>query len=231
MGNQQPALFNNFISLCLKRGVICIKRKRKDYSKIKRPIYPITFTDNYYPPCPIAFEEWRYVDIDGVIKNYYLISNMGTLVNIKGQIIKPYQINSGYYIYKLYTGSIPKYKSILVQRLVMMTFHPIENPELFTVNHENRDPSENMDYNLSWMTQSENNLEKERNGHYFGSNNYHAIFNQQQLKIIVNELEKGTKYKDILNIIGIEDTPNNRDYIGNIKRGKTYQREIKLLNG
>ena len=208
-----------------------MKRNRKDYSKIKRPIYPITFTDNYYPPNPIAFEEWKYVDIEGVVKNYYLINNFGIIINIKGQILKPQLVNSGYYTYRLYTGTIPKYKTVLIHRLVMMTFHPIPNPNLYTVNHDNRDVSQNMDYNLSWMLQSENNSEKEKNSHYFGTNNYRATFNIQQLKIIVNELEKGTKYKDILNIIGIEDTPNNRDYIGNIKRGKTYQREIELLNG
>lgn len=166
--------------------MINISRKRKDFTKINKPIYPVTFAENYLPMCPIAFEEWKYVDIEGVVKNYYIISNMGTLMNIKGQVIKPYLLNTGYYVYKLYTGTVPKYKNILVHRLVMMTFCPIQNSEKYTVNHDNRDTSENMYYNLSWMSQSENNADRDRNGHYFGSNNYQALFDRKQLRIIVD---------------------------------------------
>lgn len=111
----------------------------------------------------------------------------------------------------------------------MMTFYPIPNPEKYTVDHLNMDPLVNEYWNMEWVDQKENNRRKNLNNHSHGVGNYQSIFNLDQLKIIVQELEKGTSYREILNIIGIEDTPNNRDYIGNIKRGKTYQREIREL--
>lgn len=167
-----------------------------------------------------------------MVPNYYLVNNFGEVKNIKGQYLKPILINSGYLVYALYTGrSNPKYKRVLAHRLVKMYFDPIENPEDYTVNHDDMDKLNNWEDNLTWMTQSENNMERERNYHLYGTGNYHAAFNLSQLKIILEELDKGTRYKDILNIIGVEDTENNRDYIGNIKRGRTYQREIQLLNG
>ena len=42
-------------------------------------------------------------------------------------------------------------------------------------------------------------------------------------------LTQGFKYREIVDSIGLEQTPNNRDLIGNIKRGITYQRELALL--
>ena len=140
-----------------------------------KPIVPIYFVDNFVPPSPIFIEEWRLVDLQGVVKNYYWISNSGKLKNIKGQIIKPQLINSGYYVYKLYTGSKKsgdKYKTVLVHRLVKLFFDPIPNPDLFTVNHDDLDHSNNYDYNLTWMTQAENNEHKYQNLHVYGYNHY-----------------------------------------------------------
>ena len=51
----------------------------------------------------------------------------------------------------------------------------------------------------------------------------------EDLIIIWNELKKGTKYADILVLIGKEVTDNNKDSIGNIKRGITYRRELENL--
>ena len=172
--------------------------------------------------------------MEGIIKNYYWVSNCGQVKNKDGLILKPMLINSGYYVYRLYTGNLTgkRYKAILAHRLVKLFFDPIPNPELYTVNHDDLDKSNNFDYNLSWMTQSENNRHKSINLPSDGIYNYHASFNNEQLRIIVYELNKGTSYSDILNILGIENNDNNRDYIGNIKRGKTYKREIeRIKNG
>lgn len=190
---------------------------------------PIYFRNNYTGYKPIIIEKWLPVNIEGVVKNYYLISNTGMLKNIKGQIIKPIIINTGYYTYKLYTGTKPKYKTILVHRLVMMTFNPIENPEKYTINHINMNVADNNIYNLEWCSQEENNQEKITYYHSYGSNIYNSLFSIQDLPIIVNEINKGTKYKEILKMLGKEVTKNNMDYIGNIKRGITYQRELKEL--
>lgn len=185
---------------------------------------------------PIIEEEWKVVNIGGIIQNYYYISNLGRLKNIHGQIIKPQKINSGYYIYSLYTGNNERagtrYKRVLVHRLVKMIFDPIENYNNLTVNHEDLMKFNNYNDNLTWMTQAENNNHKQENLHLYGSNNYKAAFTRDQLIIIINELSKNTPYNKILSILNLPNTDNNRDYIGNIKRGKTHQKEIRdILNG
>ena len=85
-------------------------------------------------------EEWKTVDIPGVVPNYYQISNHGRLMNAKGQILKPAPA-FGYYAYRLYTGNKnKKYISIFIHRLVMMYFSPIENYNELTVDHHNYIP-------------------------------------------------------------------------------------------
>lgn len=181
---------------------------------------------------PLIFEEWKIVNIDGVVPNYYFVSNFGRVQNINGQFIKPCIINTGYYVYRLYTGDIPKYKHILAHRLVKIIFDPIENPELYTVNHEDCDKGHNSNNNLTWLSQSENNIHGTINYHKYGTNFYNSKLNKEQLEIIIKELSLGTSYSEIVKKIGLEDTENNREIIGNIKRGKTYKREIEnILNG
>ena len=177
---------------------------------------------------PIYFEEWRLVDIEGVVKDYYYVSNTGKVKNKKGQLIKPDLINSGYLVYRLYNGrkEPPKYKHVLAHRLVMMTFHPVENQDELTVNHKDTDKLNNFDHNLEWMTYADNTIHGVLAHKQYGVNIYNSIFTRDQIRIIYYELQKGTSYSNILKIIGVDDTENNRDYIGNIKRGKTYQREI-----
>lgn len=183
------------------------------------------------PICPIVFEEWKFVNDARVIPNYYEVSTFGRVRNPQGQILKSYLINSGYYVYKLFSKPDDKhknrYKTVLAHRLVKETFDPVENQNELTVNHDDLIKAHNFLYNLSWMTQAENNLHKINNLHVYGSKNYQAAFTREQLRIIVSELEKGTKYKDILIKLGIDPNANNQDYIGNIKRGKTYQKEIR----
>lgn len=182
-------------------------------------------------------EQWRFVTLDGV-KDMYEVSNQGRIRNAYNKkILKPYPINSGYLVIRLYTGqrrynyntgeynSI--YKSILVHRLVMLMFEPIDNEHEMTVNHKDGNKFNNKIENLEWVTQAENNEHGIKLHKKYGSNNYQAAFTKDQLRVILKELEKGTMYKNILKLIGVEVNDNNCDYIGNIKRGKTYQREIK----
>ena len=207
-------------------------RKRIDFTKIEGtiPLSPIY----YMPQIPSAIYriEWKLVDIEGVRKNYYYTSTTGQVVNINNQIIHPKMINSGYYVYALLSDvPSPKHKHVLCHRLFMLVFNPIDNPENYTVNHKNLDKSNNYLYNIEWMTYAENNFHKDWTCNNSGVNNYKSQFNIQQLKIIVKELQKGTSYKDILKLIGMDDTDNNRDYIGNIKRGKTYKKEVREILG
>ena len=186
---------------------------------------------------PIRFIHWKPVVIDGVKEGLYEVSDSGKVRNVNtGKYIQSKPNNTGYQVVRLFSGDSSyyktntysgRYKHMLVHRLVMYTFEPIDNPESMTVNHIDANKNNNYKDNLEWATQAENNEHGIVYYKKYGSNNYQAKFTKDQLRVIIKELEKKTRYKDILNIIGVEDNENNRDYIGNIKRGKTYQREIK----
>lgn len=207
-------------------------RKRKNYLKdnIVETEKPIYFESKDYKQCPIVIVEEKPIEIEGVKPGSYTANNIGQVFNKDGKEIKPCKINTGYYTYRLVTGEKkPKYKYILAHRLFMETFNPIENPKEYTVNHRNMDKSKNELDNLEWISQKENNDKRDEIMLLDGTKNYNALFSFEDLQIIVTELEKCTPYSDILNILGKPDTKVNRDYIGNIKRGKTYKREVKMI--
>ena len=137
------------------------QRKRKYFEEDK--IYPIYFDNNWKEDSPIEFIEEKFVDMDGVKKNHYILNSLGEMRNVYGAKIKPNKINSGYYVYRMSNGekgSNKKYKHALVHRLVKQTFDPIDNFDAITVNHKNMDKSDCRLSNLEYMTQSENNQAK-----------------------------------------------------------------------
>ena len=175
---------------------------------------------------PIYFEEWKSIN-DDRIKEIYKISNFGDVKNINSGIIltaHPIKYNHGtkpYYGYSLISKSgSPKYIHKTKHRLVMENFHPIENMDKMTVNHKNGDKSDCEDANLEWASQRENNIDAKLRGlnKNYGSNQHMAKLNEEQVTIICKYLEQGIKYSEILHLIGFDNTDNNRDMIGNIKR-------------
>lgn len=185
---------------------------------------------------PIVFERWAPVILDGVDPTQYEISSFGRARNRDGVILKANPINSGYLVYRFYhqkeyqeENNVGRYKHKLAHRLVKETFDPVENMQELTVNHDNMDKHDNWEENLSWMSQYDNNMEKVKMMHQYGENIYNAKLNIDQLRIVKDMLAQGYKYREIVDAVGLEQTPNNRDLIGNIKRGITYQRELALL--
>lgn len=132
--------------------------------------------------------------------------------------------------YALITGKKnPKYKNVTAHRLVKSTFDPIDNQDEYTIDHINMDKQCNRSCNLEWVSQKENNLRKLAVSPNNGTRNYKSKFSYGQLKIIVDGLDNGLDYSSILASIGMENTDNNRDYIGNIKRGITYVNEVNEI--
>lgn len=183
--------------------------------------------------CPIIEEKWKQYNYKNIKQNYYSISNLGRAKNQEGLILKPCEINSGYLSYRLvnqtYTGTHHKYTPRTVHRMVLETFEPIPDMDKKVVNHKDHDKHNNCLYNLEWVTERENNIDSIEYHHTYGEHHCNSKFNTTQLKIIADELNKGTSYADILSLIGVEITDNNKESIGNIKRGITYQRELKNI--
>ena len=202
------------------------KRKRKDYRKENKPIQCIYFIDKDNIQEDFYFIEYRQVILDDIKPGYY-VDNIGNLYNKDNKIIQPVLINSGYLCYKLPTISgNPKYRGFLAHRLFKTIFDPINNMDNLTVNHIDCNSFNNELRNLEWLTQKENNDKKNMASINYGIDNYHSKFTYAQIKQILIDLDKGMKYANILRDIGMEVNDNNEDYIGNIKRGKTYKNEV-----
>ena len=103
---------------------------------------------------------WRYIDslsIEGEIwkplsiYGYNIhVSTMGRVQIPSGLLTYGHQVNTGYKA--VHIGN----KTIVVQRLICMGFKPIENCELYEVNHIDYNRQNNRVENLEWVTRSQN---------------------------------------------------------------------------
>lgn len=93
-------------------------------------------------------EEWKEITI---IDNEYQISNMGRVINKKGQIMKTHIDKDGYQRIALYDRTLKKYKHLKVARLVAIHFIP--NPDnLPEVNHIDEIKHNDIYTNLEWCS-------------------------------------------------------------------------------
>lgn len=91
----------------------------------------------------------------------YSVSDEGQVKNNKTQRILSAAYNQdGYAIVQLWKDKKPSMKRI--HRLVLETFCPIENSELFEVNHLDRNIKNNFLQNLEWCSSSQNILHRDK---------------------------------------------------------------------
>lgn len=81
---------------------------------------------------------------------------------IKGKIILPFKGNGGYLCVRLWKNNFaPHFK---VHRLILSTFYPIKNMEIYDVNHIDGNKQNNHINNLEWCTRQENLIHAVENG-------------------------------------------------------------------
>lgn len=101
-------------------------------------------------------EIWKPVTEIPELQDWYYVSNYGRVYSkFTNLLIAPRFIGRGYLVVTLRTKD-NKQIDILVHRLVMMAFKPIDHQELFQVNHIDGIKTRNCYSNLEWVTQEEN---------------------------------------------------------------------------
>lgn len=202
----------------------------------KEPQQLVTYLPQYYYPQNLVymenFEQWDIIQYRDIKQNMYAISTYGRVKNIiTGQILKQTISNAGYYRVVLRcTGEYNNRNcgTFLVHRLIMITFSPIKDYKNYTVNHHDCNKLDNSFFNLEWMTQAENNRYKylTHTDNSTGEQCKNATITNNQAKLICEELDKGSSYKEIVNKLGIIVKDNNDpiyDIISNIKRRITWK--------
>ena len=117
----------------------------------------------------------------------YSVSNLGRIKGKRGHILKPSKDRYGYLCINI---SSDQKVTLRIHRLVALAFIPVI-PTKDYVDHINRDKTNNTVENLRWVTQSENNLNKNNNS----STPYITLFRDKYYKVrIIRNKEKFSRY-------------------------------------
>lgn len=95
----------------------------------------------------------------------YSINLNGEIINLKTNYKVKKRIKKGYYVVSL-KNKDNKYKTLLLHRLLMITFNPIDNYQKLTIDHLNCNKLDNSIKNLQWVTSKENTHRAIKNNLY-----------------------------------------------------------------
>ena len=128
-------------------------------------------------------EEWKPVNYNGATVQ---ASNLGNIRSVTGRIVR-----GG--IYKGYVRVEIEGSRVFVHRLVCMAWKPIDNPEIYVVNHIDNDRTNNKIENLEWITQGENVNHYIANFHIGGVANKARAVRQLDLSgtVVITTFESG----------------------------------------
>ena len=137
-------------------------------------------------------EEEIWKDIEG-FEGLYQVSNLGRVKSLvrpyrrTEKILTPTDNGQGYLIVGLrIPGSV---KGMLVHRLVMQAFGPIDNKDEMSVNHKDFNTHNNKLENLEWCTHLENNQHFWREGGHIdlskttGVNHHLNVITEDEVRI------------------------------------------------
>lgn len=186
------------------------------------------------PIFPIVPERWALID-NTVLSNIrcgYYISTMGRVYSaFSSKLLNPVQHHSGYIIVSLY-DTYGHSHSVLLHRIVMIMFHPIENMPEMQVNHKFPLKTDNCECNLEWATPKENiqhaikNNLRASNGEcsiygyiQCGSNNPMISITEEMAEEICKLLmDETNQLVEIANTVGC-----NNSIVWSIYHGSTWQ--------
>ena len=172
---------------------------------------------------PVMRMEWVPIpSLEDNIKPYYYISNTGLVYSTYyNKFIIPHENHAGYLQVSLMTETGRVFRK--VHRLVIMCFNPINNPELYEVNHIDGIKYHNWIWNLEWVTSKENKhhaIINNLSDGLIGESNPHNKITEKTARLI-GDLLISRKYSDD-EIISITKCPN-KEIIRNIANGNTWR--------
>lgn len=202
-------------------------RNEKSIELFNKPIYELQISewpklDQYIHD--ILYPIWKDIIIDN-INTGYKISNIGTVLGKRGEVLNPDISNVGYLIINGYLNG--KRLKFPIHRLVAIAFIP--NPENKPqVNHINGNKKCNWVGNLEWVTAKENTQHAITNKlmNFKGENHPENIYSEDQIRLACKLLQDPTnKISDISKKTGI-----NRSVLYSIRTGKSWTHISKEYN-
>lgn len=179
--------------------------------------------------------EWKKIPpLDDGIKPYYYINNIGEIYSkYSNTYIIPHENHAGYLQVSLMTENGRVFRKL--HRLVLICFSPINNYQLYEVNHINGNKHDNSVWNLEWVTSKENKRHAILHGlstGFIGETNPHNKITEQTAYQI-GQLLITKKYTDN-EIMKITNCPN-KSIIREIATGNTWSylfndQELYIMN-
>lgn len=156
----------------------------------------------------MIFEEvWKDITGDVVenIADYYSISTYGRIYNRKTKTYLPQNIF--YWKDKYITISLALRDGTHVyrqmHRLVLETFNPIENSNLYDANHKDGIKYHNWIWNLEWSTHKENMDHAWENSLFkFGKDRANTVYDDGFIRQICEYIQNGLSPKQVNDIVG-----------------------------
>lgn len=165
--------------------------------------------------------------VQGVDIFRYLISNYGTVIDIKNNKQVSATVTAGYFSVHLHT--INGIKKCLLHRLVAMAF--VDGSWDLQVNHIDGFKNNNYYKNLEFVTARENLMHALDLGlNHRCEDKPNSKLTNNQVEEICKLLEGGFNYDDIIDKLELQNIPNINRILADIKRGKTYLTISKNYN-
>lgn len=173
--------------------------------------------------CPVYRVIWKQIPPlkDGILP-YYFISNTGLIYSVYHNRFLYYdKYHDGYLNVNLrtQTGNVVR----RVHRLVMMTFVPIDNCELYEVNHIDGIKTNNNIWNLEWVNHSENMKHASRTGLFVvREDRNNTKISEEQVRLICEKISQGKPPKQISKEMNLKDC-NIDKIVMNIINGYSWK--------
>ena len=183
--------------------------------------YPFIFYD----------EIWKKITIRD-IRPIYWISSYGRVYNEEsGYIMQGHVVENGY-VNVSFRDIYNKRLYCHVHRVLMLTFCPIDHPELYVVNHIDGNKQHNYLWNLEWTTQLGNVKHAFETGlRKCGEYSSNAIFTDSEVHAVCKCMEDGCTIEEIAkNVFNSEPTQQIRTLCINISKKKFWTQISSLYN-